>query len=562
MSTFKSLGLNPKLLKAVGKLGFEAPTEVQHKVIPILLKEKTDLVALAQTGTGKTAAFGFPLLQKIDTNSKKTQGLIISPTRELCLQITNDITTYGQGLKNLKIVAIYGGANIKEQGRKIKNGAQIIVATPGRLKDMIKRKIVNISSIEYCVLDEADEMLNMGFYDDIKEILKNTPNHKDSWLFSATMPPEVNDIAKKFMFKPKEITVGTKNSSAKNINHQYYITVARERYNTLRAVISLNSDIFGCVFCRTKIETQKVADKLIKDGYKAAAIHGDLNQNQRDAVMQSFRKKKIQLLIATDVAARGIDVDDITHVINYQLPDEIEVYTHRSGRTGRAGKKGTSVIFMTKSDQRKIRLIENKLQIKLSKQEMPSTEIILNNKITQLIDQIKKTPVKIALNNYIPDAVEAFKDIDKETLIELILSREFKNFDFNPKLKDLKEKIGVVRGNTKRDRTDNKINSSPNRDRFFINVGTRDQYERHSLKDFLHSYLKLDPNDIFQVEVMKNFSFFSTHKNYRNLVLKSFDNLVIGNRRVNLELTKKEKIYSKNSGSKKKKTEFKKKRFR
>ena len=479
MSTFKSLGLNPKLLKAVGKLGFEAPTEVQHKVIPILLKEKTDLVALAQTGTGKTAAFGFPLLQKIDTNSRKTQGLIISPTRELCLQITNDITTYGQGLKNLKIVAIYGGANIKEQGRKIKNGAQIIVATPGRLKDMIKRKIVNISSIEYCVLDEADEMLNMGFYDDIKEILKNTPNHKDSWLFSATMPPEVNDIAKKFMFKPKEITVGTKNSSAKNINHQYYITVARERYNTLRAVISLNSDIFGCVFCRTKIETQKVADKLIKDGYKAAAIHGDLNQNQRDAVMQSFRKKKIQLLIATDVAARGIDVDDITHVINYQLPDEIEVYTHRSGRTGRAGKKGTSVIFMTKSDQRKIRLIENKLQIKLSKQEMPSTEIILNNKITQLIDQIKKTPVKIALNNYIPDAVEAFKDIDKETLIELILSREFKNFDFNPKLKDLKEKIGVVRGNTKRDHTDNKINSSPNRDRFFINVGTRDQYERH-----------------------------------------------------------------------------------
>ena len=562
MSTFKSLGLNPKLLKAVRKLGFEVPTEVQHKVIPILLKEKTDLVALAQTGTGKTAAFGFPLLQKIDTNNRKTQGLIISPTRELCLQITNDITTYGQGLKNLKIVAIYGGANINEQGRKIKKGAQIIVATPGRLKDMIKRKIVNIGSIEYCVLDEADEMLNMGFYDDIKEILKNTPNHKDSWLFSATMPPEVNDIAKKFMFNPKEITVGTKNSSAKNINHQYYITVARERYNTLRAVISLNSDIFGCVFCRTKIETQKVADKLIKDGYKAAAIHGDLNQNQRDAVMQSFRKKKIQLLIATDVAARGIDVDDITHVINYQLPDEIEVYTHRSGRTGRAGKKGTSVIFMTKSDQRKIRLIENKLQIKLSKQEMPSTEIILNNKITQLIDQIKKTPVKIALNNYIPDAVEAFKDIDKETLIELILSREFKNFDFNPKLKDLKEKIGVVRGNTKRDRTDNKINSSPNRDRFFINVGTRDQYERHSLKDFLHSYLKLDPNDIFQVEVMKNFSFFSTHKNYRNLVLKSFDNLVIGNRRVNLELTKKEKIYSKNSGSKKKKTEFKKKRFR
>ena len=360
MITFKSLGLNAQLLKAVENLGFESPTEVQHKVIPILLENNTDLVALAQTGTGKTAAFGFPILQKIDTENRNTQGLIISPTRELCLQITNDMTTYGQGLKNLNIVAIYGGASITEQAKKIKRGAQIIVATPGRLKDMIKRKMVNIRSIEYCVLDEADEMLNMGFYEDIKDILKNTPNDKDSWLFSATMPPEVNVIAKKFMHDPKEITVGTKNSSAKNISHQYYIVGARERYSALRAVISLNTDIFGCVFCRTKIETQKVADKLIKDGYKAAAIHGDLSQNQRDAVMQSFRKKKIQLLIATDVAARGIDVDDITHVINYQLPDEIEIYTHRSGRTGRAGKQGTSVIFVTKSDQRKIRMIENK----------------------------------------------------------------------------------------------------------------------------------------------------------------------------------------------------------
>ena len=352
MSTFKSLGLNSKLLKAIEKMGFEIPTEVQHKVIPILLKEKTDLVALAQTGTGKTAAFGFPMLQKIDIDNRKTQGLIISPTRELCLQITNDITTYGQGLKNLNVVAIYGGANISEQAKKIKRGAQIIVATPGRLKDMIKRKMVNISSIEYCVLDEADEMLNMGFYDDIKDILKNTPNNKDSWLFSATMPPEVNVIAKKFMHDPKEITVGTKNSSAKNISHQYYIVGARERYSALRAVISLNTEIFGCVFCRTKIETQKVADKLINDGYKAAAIHGDLSQNQRDTVMQSFRKKKIQLLIATDVAARGIDVDDITHVINYQLPDEIEIYTHRSGKTERTRKQGIYVIFVTKTDQR------------------------------------------------------------------------------------------------------------------------------------------------------------------------------------------------------------------
>ncbi|MFL2598406.1 MAG: DEAD/DEAH box helicase [Flavobacteriaceae bacterium] len=560
MSTFKSLGLNSKLLKAIEKMGFEIPTEVQHKVIPILLKEKTDLVALAQTGTGKTAAFGFPMLQKIDIDNRKTQGLIISPTRELCLQITNDITTYGQGLKNLNVVAIYGGANISEQAKKIKRGAQIIVATPGRLKDMIKRKMVNISSIEYCVLDEADEMLNMGFYDDIKDILKNTPNNKDSWLFSATMPPEVNVIAKKFMHDPKEITVGTKNSSAKNISHQYYIVGARERYSALRSVISLNTEIFGCVFCRTKIETQKVADKLINDGYKAAAIHGDLSQNQRDTVMQSFRKKKIQLLIATDVAARGIDVDDITHVINYQLPDEIEIYTHRSGRTGRAGKQGTSVIFVTKSDQRKIRMIEKKLQTKLAKQEMPSTETIFINKVTHWINQIKNTPVKSDLNSYLSKAIESLKDIDKETLIELMLSYEFKNFDFNPKSNNSRERNVEQRINF--DRSDRKINAPQDKDRFFINVGARDQYEWHTLKDFLRSFLKLGQDDVFQVEVMKNFSFFSTHKNHRDLVLKSFDNLIMDERKVNVELTKKGKTYSPKSGSKKKKTGFKKKRFK
>ena len=560
MTTFKSLGLNAQLLKAVENLGFESPTEVQHKVIPILLENNTDLVALAQTGTGKTAAFGFPILQKIDTENRNTQGLIISPTRELCLQITNDMTTYGQGLKNLNIVAIYGGASITEQAKKIKRGAQIIVATPGRLKDMIKRKMVNIRSIEYCVLDEADEMLNMGFYEDIKDILKNTPNDKDSWLFSATMPPEVNVIAKKFMHDPKEITVGTKNSSAKNISHQYYIVGARERYSALRAVISLNTDIFGCVFCRTKIETQKVADKLIKDGYKAAAIHGDLSQNQRDAVMQSFRKKKIQLLIATDVAARGIDVDDITHVINYQLPDEIEIYTHRSGRTGRAGKQGTSVIFITKSDQRKIRMIENKLQIKLAKQEMPSNETIISNKVAHWINQIKNTPVKSDLNNYLSDAIESLKDIDKETLIELILSHEFKNFDFNPKLNDSRERNVEQRVNF--DRSDKKINAPQDKDRFFINVGARDQYEWQTLKDFLRSFLKLGQEDVFQVEVMKNFSFFSTHKNHRDLVLKSFDNLIMDERKVNVELTKKGKTYSPKSRSKKKKSGFKKKKFR
>ena len=555
MTTFKSLGLSTELLKAVEKLGFESPTEVQDKVIPILLDQNTDLVALAQTGTGKTAAFGFPMLQRIDPKQKMTQGLILAPTRELCLQITNEMGIYGQALKNVNIVAIYGGANIQEQANKIRRGAQIVVATPGRLKDMIGRRLVDISAIQYCVLDEADEMLNMGFYEDIKDILTHTPKTKSSWLFSATMPPEVNTIAKKFMKKPIEITVGTKNSSAKNIDHQYFTVAARERYNALRAVVSMNTDLFGVVFCRTKIETQKVAEKLIQDGYKAAAIHGDLSQNQRDIVMQSFRKKRIQLLIATDVAARGIDVDDLTHVINYQLPDEIETYTHRSGRTGRAGKKGTSIIFVTKSDRRKIKLIENKLQTKLTELQMPSPEEVLTSKITHWTEQVKNIPIKSDLHNHLPQAINAFEEISKETLIEMMLSKEFKSFDLHPKALDFGRNDRSERSSDRR--SDRKINAPQDKDRFFINVGARDQYEWTTLKDFLRSFLKLGSDDVFQVEVMKNFSFFSTHKDHRDLVLKSFDNLIMDDRKVNVELTKKGKTFSPKKNFKKKKSKFK-----
>jgi len=545
MTTFKSLGLNASLLKAVEKLGFEAPTEVQEKVIPLLLQDKTDLVALAQTGTGKTAAFGFPMLQHIDLRTNKTQGLVLSPTRELCLQITNEMEQYGKELNSINIVAVYGGANITEQAKKIKRGAHIVVATPGRLKDMIRRKLVDISAIHFCVLDEADEMLNMGFYEDIKSILTHTPNTKNSWLFSATMPPEVHTIAKKFMKSPVEITVGTKNAGTKNVDHHYFIVGARERYTALRAVIGMHPTIFGCVFCRTKIETQKVAEKLIQDGHKAAALHGDLSQNQRDAVMQSFRKKKIQLLIATDVAARGIDVDDITHVINYQLPDEIETYTHRSGRTGRAGKLGTSIIFVTKSDRRKIKLIENKLQTKLKELEMPSAEEIFKNKVQHWVDQIKTTPLKSDLQPYFSEAHKSLEDLDKETLIELMLSKEFRSFDLNPKSLSFDQEKNTER------RGDRKINAPEDKDRFFINLGSRDQYEWTTLKDFVRSFLNLGMDDVFQVEVMKNFSFFSTHKKHRDLVLKSFENLNLDNRRISVELTKKGKTFS--SGKKKKK---------
>jgi len=548
MVTFKSLGLNAQLLKAVEKLGFENPTEIQTKVIPLLLEQSKDLVALAQTGTGKTAAFGFPMLQKINTEQHNTQGLIIAPTRELCLQITTEMNSYASELKKINIVAVYGGANISEQAKKLKRGAQIVVATPGRLKDMIKRKMVNISAIQYCVLDEADEMLNMGFYEDIKDILTHTPNDKDSWLFSATMPHEVSIIAKKFMHQPHEVTVGTKNSGAKNINHHYYTVAARERYQTLKALLGLHSDLFGCVFCRTKIETQKVADRLTDEGYKAAALHGDLSQNQRDAVMQSFRKKKIQLLIATDVAARGIDVDDLTHVIHYNIPDEVEIYTHRSGRTGRAGKTGTSILFATKSDQRKIRLIENKIQTKIIEQQLPAPEEILKHKVAHWVSQIKSTPLRSELLPFVPDAVKGLEELDKSLLVELLLSRDFKEVDF-------RENYNSAEGRKEKkyDREERVINAPEDKDRFFINIGARDQYDWKTLKDFVRSYLNLDRDDVFQVEVMKNFSFFSTHKKHRKHVLNAFENLVLDDRKVIVEETKKGKTYSPKFFSKKNK---------
>ncbi|HCY81406.1 MAG TPA: ATP-dependent RNA helicase, partial [Xanthomarina gelatinilytica] len=358
MNTFQDLGLNNDLLQAITDMGFETPSDVQAKAIPILLEKETDLVALAQTGTGKTAAFGFPMLQKIQIDSRTTQGLILSPTRELCLQITNELKQYGKYCKGLNVVAIYGGASITEQAREVKRGAQIIVATPGRMKDMISRNMVDISKIEYAVLDEADEMLNMGFYEDITDILSHTPQDKSTWLFSATMPKEVANIAKKFMKNPIEITVGNKNESTNQVSHEYYLVNARDRYQALKRLADANPDIFSVIFCRTKRDTQKVAEQLIEDGYSAGALHGDLSQNQRDLVMKSFRNKQIQMLVATDVAARGIDVDDITHVINYQLPDEIETYTHRSGRTGRAGKTGVSMVIVSKSEVRKIKSIE------------------------------------------------------------------------------------------------------------------------------------------------------------------------------------------------------------
>ena len=536
MTKFEALGLQKSLLDAVADMGFENPSEVQEKAIPILLESDTDLVALAQTGTGKTAAFGFPLIQKIDSNSRTTQGLILSPTRELCLQITNEMQAYSKYERNINVVAIYGGASITEQARQIKRGAQIIVATPGRMKDMISRRLVDISKIDYCILDEADEMLNMGFMEDIKEILSNTPNEKSTWLFSATMPKEVSIIAKKFMHSPQEITVGAKNSGATTVQHEYYVVGGRDRYPALKRLADTNPDIFSVIFCRTKRDTQKVAEKLIEDGYNAGALHGDLSQNQRDLVMNSFRKKQIQMLVATDVAARGIDVDDITHVINYQLPDEIETYTHRSGRTGRAGKSGISMVIITRSEQRKIKAIESKINQKFISKQIPTGMEICEIQLYHLANKIKDTKINKDVDNYLPAINDVLEGIDREELIKKIVSVEFSRFfNYYNKTNDLNASDnGRDRNN---DRTSDAIPTS-GAVRYFINVGEKDGYDWMSLKDFIRDTVGLGQEDVFKVDVKESFSFFNTEAEVTQQILDKFTEFKVDGRFVNVEVSK------------------------
>ena len=529
MSTFQELGLNQDLLNAVADLGFTKPSEVQEKAIPTLLAEERDLVALAQTGTGKTAAFGFPMLQKINIDSRTTQGLILSPTRELCLQITNELKLYGKYCKGLNVVAIYGGASITEQARQVKRGAQIIVATPGRMKDMISRNLVDISKIEYSVLDEADEMLNMGFYEDITDILSYTPDDKSTWLFSATMPKEVATIARKFMYNPIEITVGNRNESTSQVSHEYYQVNGRDRYLALKRLADANPDIFSVIFCRTKRDTQKVAEKLIDDGYSAGALHGDLSQNQRDLVMKSFRNKQIQMLVATDVAARGIDVDDITHVINYQLPDEIETYTHRSGRTGRAGKTGVSMVIVAKSELSKINAIERIIKKKFEKKDIPSGMEICEVQLMSLANKMHNTEINHEIDAFLESINELFDDTSKEELIKKFFSVEFTRFyNYYQKAKDL----------TVTDSSDGGGRTpSANETRYFINVGRKDGYDWMSLKDFIKEVLDLGRDDVFKVDVKDSFSFFNTDKAMEKKVLDFFTDFKYNGRFVNVEVT-------------------------
>jgi ATP-dependent RNA helicase DeaD len=528
MNKFEALGLNDNIVKAVTELGFESPTPIQEKVIPALLTGNTDLVALAQTGTGKTAAFGLPLVSLIDFTSRETQALIMCPTRELCMQITRDLQSYTKYIKDANIVAIYGGASIDTQTREIKRGAQIVVATPGRMNDMIDRRRVNLNNVKYAVLDEADEMLNMGFKEDLDTILSETPEEKNTWLFSATMPDEVLRISKNYMTNPIEITAGTKNSGNENIEHIYYVVHARDKYAALKRIADSNPDIFAIVFCRTRIETQEIADSLIKDGYGADSLHGDLSQQQRDHVMKRYRARSLQMLVATDVAARGIDVNDVTHVINYNLPDEIENYTHRSGRTARAGKTGVSIAIINMKEVGKIRVIERIIKKKFTLGTLPTGFEACEKQLFHLVKKIHEVEVRDeAIEKYMPKIYDELKDLSKEDIIKRFVSTEFNRFlDYYKNAPDLNAKMGNER---------ERSSSTPGITKLFINLGEMDQLDSNSMKDFIVEVSGVDKAQITNIDVKSSFSFIEVKTEAAEIITGTFKNARYNNRNVRIE---------------------------
>ncbi len=552
MLTFQEMGLNPLVLKAINELGFEKPTDIQQKTIPHLLKEKTDLVALAQTGTGKTAAFGLPILEQINLDSKLSQALILSPTRELCIQISNDIKTYSKYIQKLKIATIYGGASAEKQIGDLKKGCQIVVGTPGRVLDLIKRKKLKVEHIEYLVLDEADEMLDMGFKDELDAILAGTPESRQTLLFSATMPKEIMKIAKKYMSNAEEISAGEKNIGAENINHHFYLAKARDRYKVLKRIIDSHPKIYSIVFCRTRRDTKEVADKLIENGYNAEALHGDLSQAQRDYVMNRFRIKHMQILVATDVAARGLDVNDLTHVINYNIPDEPKIYIHRSGRTGRAGKKGTSLSLIHSRELFRLREIEKILGKKITRKQVPSGKEICEKQLFNLIEKVEKIEVEQA-------QIEPFKDLiykklswlSREELIDHFVSVEFNRFlayyknapDLN--IDEEAERPGKGERRSKR-------SSSGDFSRFFINIGSKKKLSPTKLMGLINETTKMRDIQIGKIDIMDSFSFFEVDIAFEKQILEAFTGCKYKGLNVVVELSK-EKSSKKKQGSYKKK---------
>ncbi|AUC14544.1 DEAD/DEAH box helicase [Tenacibaculum sp. SZ-18] len=543
MSKFADLGLKEPINKALVDLGYESPTVIQEKAIPQILSSSEDLKAFAQTGTGKTAAFSLPIVELADDKDKTSQAIILSPTRELAVQIGKNIEDFSKYLPDLKVVTVYGGANIEQQIKQLKKGAQIVVGTPGRTVDLIRRRALKLGNVKWLVLDEADEMLNMGFKDELDKVLEATPETKQTLLFSATFPREVEAIAKNYMDNPVEITSGQKNQGSDNVTHQYYLVSERSRYPALKRIADINPDIYAIVFCRTRRETQEVADKLIQDGYNADSLHGDLSQAQRDSVMDKFRKKNIQMLVATDVAARGLDVDNLTHVINHKLPDQIENYNHRSGRTGRAGNKGISVVLVNRKERGKLNPIERILKKKFIETSIPTGKEICEKQLFHLIDKIENSEVNTSeIDTYLPNIYDKLKDFSREELIQKFVSLEFNSFlSYYENAPDLNNMISNDRGERGRGR--NGRMASEDMTRFFINLGRKDRLNPAKLMGLINEQGINNKAEIGAIDILDTFSFFEIDKNFESDTLDAFsaNSPEFNGRKVNIEITKTER---------------------
>ena len=549
MNNFKDLGIDNNLINSISELGFKNPTPVQSKAIPLVLNSKSDLIALAQTGTGKTAAFGLPSIQQVDLINKNIQTIVLCPTRELCIQISKDLISYSKFYKGIKIIPVYGGTSIENQIKSIKRGAHIIIGTPGRTKDLIKRKVLNFNSVDRVVLDEADEMLSMGFKDDLDFILDTTKQNRQTLLFSATMSKEVRSISKKFMNDAQEITVEKLNSGSKNVEHHIYSVSSKDKYATLKRIADFNPDIYGIVFCRTRRETKDISKKFVNDGYSADAIHGDLSQSQRDDVMSRFRESTIQMLIATDVAARGLDVNNLTHVINYSLPDDPEVYTHRSGRTGRAGNKGISVVISNSREGRKIKSIENKSQIKFVKKEVPSGKDICSIQLFKLIDKIEKVKVDDKqISPFLPEIYEKLSWLSREDLIKHFVSAEFNKFlDYYKKSDDIKN----IKG-TKSNDFDVK-RSSRSFEILSINIGRKNGVTPIELISLINRITKSNDIEIGSIDIRQSYTIFEIDKLIIKSIINSASSLEFNGVSLNIKKSdeKIEKKYSRDKKNKK-----------
>lgn len=553
-STFEDLGVSGPILKAIKEMGYESPMPVQEKVIPYLLGNNNDVVALAQTGTGKTAAYGLPVLQKIDTSSTDTQAVIMAPTRELCLQITDDLKDYSKYIDGLHVLAVYGGASIEPQIRSLKKGVQVIVATPGRLVDLMERKVAKLNTVQNVVLDEADEMLNMGFSESIDAILAGVPAERNTLLFSATMSKEIERIAKNYLHDAKEIVVGSRNEGAEHVNHIYYMVSARDKYNALKRIADYYPEIYAIIFCRTRMETQEIADKLIKDGYNAEPLHGELSQAQRDLTMQKFRQHTVQLLVATDVAARGLDVDELTHVINYGLPDDIESYTHRSGRTGRAGRSGTSISIIHIKEKGKVRAIENQIQKKFVPGILPTGQEICAKQLLKVIDDIEKVEVdEDMIAPFLPEVYRKFDMMEKEDLIKRMVSMEFNTFlnyyknapeiiQPSEKGERKNERRGEGEKRNYKDRKNERGNSrsrtaEPGYTRLFINIGKKDHVTPKSFMGFINRVSQGTNIELGRIDLLQNFSFFEVPERQAKTAIKVLAGTDFDGRTVNVEIT-------------------------